>query len=109
EFVAPAREPRQRRLRTLGRRTVIEALEDFGDLVHFFLRRAGPTLIRLRHLLPSREKAIEPRILCVGLLPLWEKVPEGRMRGEPHPPESNHRHPVVRCIPPRQAVLQLPL
>ena len=53
-----------------------------------------PTLIRLRHLLPSREKAKEPRTLtnwrpawsrtvCVGLLPLWEKVPEGRMRGSP--------------------------
>jgi len=41
----------------------------------------GPTLIRLRHLLPSREKAIEPRCFWVGLLPLWEKVPEGRMRG----------------------------
>ena len=53
-----------------------------------------PTLIRLRHLLPSREKAKEPRTLtnwrpawsrtvCVGLLPLWEKVPEGRIRGDP--------------------------
>jgi hypothetical protein len=40
----------------------------------------GP-LIRLRHLLPHGEKAVEPRAFSRGLLPLWEKVPEGRMRG----------------------------
>src|SRR5688572_33101630 len=31
----------------------------------------GP-LIRLRHLLPQGEKAMEPRVLSQGLLPLWE-------------------------------------
>jgi hypothetical protein len=42
------------------------------------------------HLLPSREKAIEPRTLSVALLPLWEKVPEGRMRGMLLTPEHCH-------------------
>src|SRR5690606_21186888 len=36
------------------------------------------------HLLPSREKAT-PLTSQSGLLPLWDKVPEGRMRGEPPP------------------------
>jgi hypothetical protein len=27
-----------------------------------------------------------------GLLPSWEKVPEGRMRGKPHPQEQRADH-----------------
>ena len=37
------------------------------------------------HLLPSREKAT-PLTSQSGLLPLWEKVAKGRMRGEPQIP-----------------------
>ena len=52
-------------------------------------RDGGPTLIRLRDLLPSREKATLPISRLVRLLPLWEKVPEGRMRGGVQPKVSN--------------------
>src|SRR5688500_18964827 len=62
----------------------------------------GP-LIRLRHLLPQGEKAATADSRFHGLLPLWEKVPEGRMRGRAvgtevrHDPSSSTQ---VSLVPP---------
>ncbi len=58
-----------------------EGSEGLG-LRHHFLSALPHPHPGFAHLLPSREK-VTPQTSQSGLLPLWEKVPEGRMRGGP--------------------------
>jgi hypothetical protein len=54
---------------------MMQMIESSGDL--------GPTLIRLSAPSPIKGEGNEAASSQSVLLPLWEKVPEGRMRGEP--------------------------
>ena len=47
------------------------------------VEHAAPSSGASRHLLPQGEKEGAGSFRFDGLLPLWEKVPEGRMRGRP--------------------------